>query len=84
MKQITKYEAFDGIIFDTPDEALAHERKLTGSAVIRKWLALKDIEVEQWEAEVILDFVNAMTEGPNAIFICLMREVYESDDESGG
>lgn len=84
MKEIKKYQAFDGLVFDTPDEALAHERKLTGSAVIIKWMDLKDIHLDRWESEVILEFIQAMTEGPNAIFLSLMREVYQSDDESGG
>ena len=83
MKPITKYETFDGFIFDTPDEALAHETKISGAAVIQKWLELKDIEIERWEAEVILDFVTNMTEGPNSVFRSLMQE-YHPDDESGG
>lgn len=84
MKVIKKYQAFDGQVFDTEADALEHEQKLSGLKVIKMWMELRGITLEDWEAEQVLAFVNLMTCGPNYEFQKLMAEAFQSDDESGG
>jgi len=84
MRVITKYETFDGQLFDNKADAMAHEYKQHGCTVLSTWLMAREIYLSKTEIEEVMGFINAMTLGPNPEFESLVREVAQSDDEMGG